>query len=71
MIWLYNGGRPPLGHSTNVNVILINYPGLCYMVQKTDVDIIQYRVQVHLFTCRILYKGELDFTHLLGFEGAI
>jgi hypothetical protein len=25
----------------NVNIILINYPGLCYMVQKTDVDIIQ------------------------------
>jgi hypothetical protein len=25
----------------NVNVILINYPGLCCMVQKTDVDIIQ------------------------------
>jgi hypothetical protein len=27
--------------------------------------------QVHLFTCRILHKGELNITHLLGFEGAI
>ena len=26
--------------------------------------------QVHLFTCRILHKGELDIAHLLGFEGA-
>jgi hypothetical protein len=28
-------------------------------------------VQVPFFTCRILYDGELNFTHLLGFEGAI
>jgi hypothetical protein len=27
--------------------------------------------EVHLFTCRILDEGELNFTHLLSFEGAI
>jgi hypothetical protein len=27
--------------------------------------------KVYLFTGRILYKGEPNFTHLLGFEGAI
>jgi hypothetical protein len=26
---------------------------------------------VHLFVGRVLYKGELDITHLLGFKGAV
>jgi hypothetical protein len=29
------------------------------------------RVQVHLFTCGIVDEGELDFTHLFGFKGAV
>ncbi len=29
------------------------------------------RVQVHLFTCGIVDKGELNFIHLFGFKGAI
>jgi hypothetical protein len=36
MIW-----QIPRRHHSNVNVILINYLGLCYMVQKADVDMIQ------------------------------
>ncbi len=27
-------------------------------------------MQVHLFVCGLLYKGELNLTHLFGFEGA-
>ncbi len=29
------------------------------------------RVQVHLFTCRIIDEGELNFTHFFGFKGAV
>jgi hypothetical protein len=36
---LHTEMRPVKYH--NVNVIQINYPGLCYMVQKRDVGIIQ------------------------------
>jgi hypothetical protein len=45
-----------------------------YVVQQwcACLGVLHYiRAKVHLFTGRVLHEGELDITHLLGFEGAI